>query len=129
MSAPSPTLPGNEEDMAGTPHPPPLHAANEALAALERYEVHLRQLVARWLDAELYHTVSQDMQEVRRCCHALPPLSAGWVALLIAHAELVQALWRNEPTAQRQRQLAQVLECVHAVRDRCMRLAGLPARD
>lgn len=108
-----------------------MQQGREALAALERYQLHLRQLATRRLDAELYHAVSLDIQEVRRCCHALPALSAPWVALLIAHAELSQALWRSsQPDApapeHRERLLARVLEAVGALQHRCMELPGPP---
>ena len=112
------------------PSPSPPHAANAALAALESYQRHLRPLVAGPGDPELYHHVSLAVQEVRRCCHALPALSAAWVALLIAHAELSQALWRSAqpqgaPTSgDRARLLAHVLERVGALQAQCMELAG-----
>jgi len=114
--------------MSGTSHSSP-QAVREALAALERYQLHLRQLATRWADAELYHTLSLDLQEVRRCCHLLPTLTGEWVALLIAHAELSQALWRGAPPqpaavqAERQRLLGRAGECVRALQHRCMDLA------
>jgi hypothetical protein len=115
-----------QNDMPGTP-PQTMQDGRNALAALERYQLHVRQLATRGLDAELYHAVSLDIQEVRRCCHAFPALSADWVALLIAHAELSQALWRSgQPDAagpeQRQRLLAHTLECVRQLQQRCMDL-------
>ena len=109
-----------------------MQIAHEALAALERYHLHLRQLAVGRVDPELYHQVSVDIQEVRRCCHAAPALSGGWVGLLIAHAELSQALWRSAqpqgaPSAQeRQRLLDKVAECVRALQEHCMELAGHP---
>jgi hypothetical protein len=112
-------------------HPPsPPKAVHEALAALERYQLHLRQLAVGGVDPELYHRVSLEIQEVRRCCHQAPALSAPWVALLIAHAELSQALWRSAqpqgaPTVEeRQRLLAHVLDCVRALQGQCMELAA-----
>ena len=114
--------------MPGSP-PPTVQQGREALAALERYQLHLRQLSTRRLDAELYHAVSLDIQEVRRCCHPIPALSASWVALLIAHAELSQTLWRNgqadaNTPADRERLLAHVLDTVRQLQQRCMDLAG-----
>jgi len=115
--------------MSGHPPSPPL-GVHAALAALERYQLQLRQLARGGVDPELYHRVSVEVQEVRRCCHEVPALSARWVALLIAHAELSQALWRTgqpqgAPTsAARERLLGQVLGCVHALQRRCMELAG-----
>ena len=106
--------------------------AREALAALERYQLHLRQLATRWVDAELYHHVSVDIQAVRRCCHETPALAAGWIALLIAHAELSQALWRAAHPAsapqERQRLLEQVFDAIAVLQRQCMDLLG-PAED
>src|SRR5262245_5214339 len=120
----SPTLPGRTT-MSGSAYPIP-QAAREALAALERYQLHLRQLATRWVDAELYHHISVDVQEVRRCCHEVPVLSSGWVALLIAHAELSQALWRAAHPAsapeERQRLLGNVFECIAELERQCMGL-------
>jgi hypothetical protein len=115
--------------MSSSPRSIP-QAIHEALAALERYQLHLRQVAAARVDPELYHQVSLDIHEVRRCCHALPALSAGWVALLIAHAELSQALWRagqpqGAPGAEeRQQLLGHVLACVRALQAQCMELAA-----
>jgi hypothetical protein len=101
-------------------------AAAETLAALDRYQLHVSQLAGRWLDAELYRTVSADLEAVRRCCQQLPALSAGWVSLLIAHAELMHALWQasksNAKSGQpeRQRLLDQVQERVRAIHTACM---------
>lgn len=117
--------------MPGRPPTPP-NAVHEALAALERYQLHLRQLALGGVDPELYHRVSLEIQEVRRCCHAALALSASWVALLIAHAELSQALWRagqpqGGPTLEeRRRLLVRVLDCVRALQAQCMELAGPP---
>jgi hypothetical protein len=115
--------------MSGSPPSTP-QAAHEALAALERYQSHLRQLAVAGVEPELYHQVSLDIHEVRRCCHELPPLSAGWVALLISHAEHSQALWRagqpqGAPGAEeRQQLLGHVMNCVRALQAQCMDLAA-----
>ena len=119
-----------QNKMSGAPPSLP-QPARDALAALERYQLHLRQL-ATGPDPEQYHRVSLAIQEVRHCCHAVPTLSAPWIALLIAHAELSQALWRAAlpqgapPLDERQRLLSQVLERVHALQAQCMELVGFP---
>ncbi len=103
--------------------------ANELLAALERYQRNVKQLAAHWRDAELHRIVSQHSEEIRRGCRALPAVSAQWVGLLIAHAELLQALWRSgDPrfpmtAADRERLLAAALEHVHELQQACMTLA------
>lgn len=110
--------------------PSDAQAASETLAALERYRQHVTKLTARWMDAELYHTVSLDLEDVRRCCHALPRVANTWVALLIAHAELVAGLWQlsNRPATERredhERLLQRLLQCADALRDACMRQLG-----
>jgi hypothetical protein len=109
-------------DMPGTSPSTP-QAASQALAATESYTLHVRQLVTNWRDTGLYHSVSLDMQEVRRCCQRVPALSAPWVALLLAHTELMQSLWRSgQPqaildAAERQRLLAQVLGCAQVLQE------------
>lgn len=121
--------------MTGPTIPTP-EAARQVLASLERYQLHLRRLVSHWLDAELYHTVSLDMQALRSSCHALPAVSSQWVALLIAHAELVQALWRDgQPApgvaaADIPKLLEQVMACARVLQERCMALGvpGAPPR-
>lgn len=112
--------------MPGHSFPP--QAAGETLAALERYQSHLRQLVAHWMDLELYRTASADLEQVRRCCQQLPQSSGGWVGLLIAHAELAHALWDSSradskvTAAERQRLLAQAEARIHALQVLCMDL-------
>lgn len=108
--------------------PSDAQAASDTLAALERYRLHVTKLTARWMDAELYHTVSLELDKVRHCCHALPQLSGAWVALLIAHAELVAGLWQtsDRPAVERQsdhqRLLGHLLECGDALQAQCMKL-------
>lgn len=112
--------------MPSTPSVPP---ANALLAALERYALHATQLTARWMDAQLYSTVSEDMEAIRRACQAQPGLGAAWVSLLIAHAELMHALWqapatpRDAGAADRERLLARVQDEVRTLRAAGLRLA------
>lgn len=114
--------------MPSTSTVPP--AADALLAALERYAQHVTQLTARWSDAQLYHAVSEDVEAVRQGCNGLPGLDTAWVTLLIAHAELMHALWQagSSPgetgVAQRRRLLGKVQEDVRALQGAAMRLAG-----
>ena len=113
--------------MPRTPSVPP---AQELLAALERYALHVARLTGRWTDADLYNTVSQDVEAVRLACRPHPDLASAWVSLLIAHAELMHALWQAPGTpseagaADRQRLLARVQAEVRALQAMGMRLDG-----
>ena len=108
--------------------------ARHLMAALESYEPHVRELVAGWLDMDLYMAVSAEIDELKLFCSALPELSVPWVSLLISHAELVYCLWRNSQSAplrppEVERRLNEHLECVHWLRARARRIAGAePAR-
>jgi hypothetical protein len=109
------------------PQPVP-EAAGALLAALERYRLHAGRLAGRGADPDLYHEVALDLDEVRRCCQALPMLSARWVALLIAHAEWMHSLWQSGRTpaveGERARLLAKVLDSAQALQSDCGGLAG-----
>ena len=113
--------------MADVPNPTP-RAAREALAALERYQLHVTRLVGNWLDMDLYHTVSVDIDLVRRACHGVPHLAAPWVALLIAHAELMHCLWRGSrpggaaAASERQELLVRTRAACAGMQDMCMQL-------
>ena len=108
--------------------------ARHLMMALESYEPHVRDLVAGWLDMDLYLTVSAEIDDLKLCCSTLPELSVPWVSLLISHAELVHCLWRNsQPAPPRpsevERRLNEHLESVHWLRARARRIAGEePAR-
>jgi hypothetical protein len=101
-------------------------AASEALAALERYQLHVTRLAGNWLDMDLYHSVSADIEQVRRSCHGVPHLAGPWVNLLIAHAELMHALWRGSRPGgsgeQRQELLARTRAACLSLQDVCMQL-------
>jgi hypothetical protein len=104
-------------------------AANQALAALERYEGALRQLAADWGDMQLYTNAAERLDEVRRCCGLVPALAVQWIELLIANAELVQSVWdsaADDAHATRSKEhLEHVLSCSRVLRDACMqRLPG-----
>jgi hypothetical protein len=107
---------------------PTSQAAGATLAALERYQLHVRRLVASRLDTDLYRSVSDDVEEVRRNCRKLPRLTGPWVALLIAHAELIDGLWRSAregstvTDAERRELLAQAIERAAGVASACMEL-------
>ena len=113
--------------MPEAPHSPS-KAAGDALAAAEAYRRDVRELCTRWMDAELYHQVSQELEQVRRGCLGTPALSGPWVAVLIAHAELMHALWQASSTppdsgqATRERLLQRLEDSLAALQAACMRL-------
>ena len=115
--------------MPETPHSPS-EAASEALAAVERYRRYVRQLCTHWTDADLYHLASQELEQVRRSCRGAPALSGRWVAVLIAHAELMHALWQAPGTPPdsgrplRERLLGRLDESLAALQAACMKLVG-----
>jgi hypothetical protein len=115
------------------PSPSVPQAARDLLAVLERYGLHVGQLTGRWMDAELYHTVSLEIDAIRHGCQRLPGLSSPWIALLIAHAELMHALWQassappGSPMTERHRLLAKLHGQLRQLEEQCMTLAGGPA--
>ena len=99
--------------------------AFQLAATIESYEQHVEALLAAWPDMERYRTVSESIEEIRRYASALPVVSVQFVALLIAHTELVHALWKqsNDPGLAANRALpparAQHAECTAVLRQKC----------
>lgn len=99
--------------------------------ALARYERHVRKLAATWLDMDLYQTVSEEIEEIKRQCAAAPELRVPWTHTLISHAELIHALWRQGDhagaTPEVDAALSAHLSCVDALARRCLRAeAAIP---
>ena len=102
--------------------------AFQLAAALEDYEQHVAVMVDTWLDMELYREVSDQIEQIRMFCAALPQFGPPWVELLIAHAELVHSLWRlrfrDDPSDRKK--LGQVrtrhAAAVESLKGPCMRL-------
>jgi hypothetical protein len=110
-------------------HAPVLDAiAFQLAAALERYEQDVGRMMDTWLDMDLYREVSRQVEEIRMYSAALPQLSASWLEVLIAHAELIHHMWRvqNARPAPQARDLAAVRErhaaAVRRLHDACLRL-------
>jgi hypothetical protein len=99
--------------------------AFQLAATIDSYEQHVEELLAAWPDMERYRTVSESIEEIRRYASALPAVSVQFVALLIAHTELVHALWKqtNDPGHAANPALApareQHGECIAALRQKC----------
>jgi hypothetical protein len=68
--------------------------AFELAAAVENYEKATDQLVATWLDMDLYQSVSRQVDHMRMLSASLPQLAVPWVNLLISHTEFVHCLWK-----------------------------------
>jgi hypothetical protein len=100
----------------------------QLMATLEQYELDVERLVASWLDMECYREVSERIEAIRGYSAALPQLSAQWVELLIAHAELVHCLWRSQNlrSAEREPLVAAALRqhgtCIRTLHERCRTL-------
>ena len=99
--------------------------AFQLAATIESYERHVEALLVAWPDMERYRTVSEGIEEIRRYTSALPTVSVQFVALLIAHTELIHALWKqtNVPGQAANRALVPAREqhgkCVAALRHKC----------
>lgn len=103
-------------------------SALRVVAALETYEQQVRRLAAEWLDIELYHSASAEIERIRAACAKLPQVSVAWVDLLISHAELVHCLWRSgqpqgaSAAALVQQRLHEHLASIAALAERCRML-------
>lgn len=71
------------------------------MAALDAYELASARLVEAWPDPHLYADVTQQIEEIREHGVSNPVLTVLSLQLVIAHSELVSALWQNasEPVA------------------------------
>jgi hypothetical protein len=69
--------------------------ALQLAAAVESYEHQVEALLAAWPDMERYRTVTESIEDIRRYAAVLPTVSVQFVALLIAHTDLVHALWKQ----------------------------------
>lgn len=102
--------------------------AFQLVAAVESYEQEVDLLLAAWPDMEQYRAVSERIEAVRRYAAALPTVSVQFVALLIAHTELVHALWQqtNDRRAVDRHELQPACEqhrrCAAALRLKCKSL-------
>ena len=114
-------------------HAPVLDAiAMQLVAALDRYEGDVGTMLETWLDMERYRAVSAQVEEIRLYSATLPQVSVPWVELLIAHAELVHCLWRQQFDSPESHLAAcsdlraRHGECIASMRARCL---GFVARS
>lgn len=98
----------------------------QLLTALDRYEEDMDLMVERWLDMDIYNTVSEEVETLRLYCTAVPPLSIPWVTLLIAHSDMVHTLWRNDQSRTKDEATLELKRhdhaaCLEVLRKRCRR--------
>lgn len=67
----------------------------QALALIERYEEHIEHFLADPDEHKHYQQVCRDIDTLQRQCLGLPTLSVAGVELLIAHTDLVCAVWSS----------------------------------
>jgi hypothetical protein len=102
--------------------------AFQLAAALDRYDQSVQRMVDTWLDMDMYRSVSDQVEEIRRYSACLPELSVPWVELLIAHSELVHSLWRLRFQADQGHRArldevrARHTACIESLKARCLRL-------
>lgn len=77
------------------PQTPALNAiARELLVLVDEHQREVARMVAAWPDPQAYDQVAAQLDRMRVLSAALFGMNIAWAELLIAHAELVQVLWR-----------------------------------
>jgi hypothetical protein len=108
-------------------HAPALTAiAFQLSAALENYQQDMDSLSDPWSQREQYKRVSDEFDMVRMLKGALPELSVAMVEVLIAHVELMSALWNSTAVAKSGSAALEGLRSRHrsaveGMRARCLR--------
>ena len=70
--------------------------ASELSRVLNQYQADVDELVSHKLETPVHRRVSADIDRIRRCSAPVPELSVPTTAVLIAHSEVIYALWRAE---------------------------------
>ena len=70
-------------------------SAFDLITALDAYDAASTQLVARWLDMELYEDFSKQLDAIRERGVSAPALTVLSLQLVIAHSELVCLMWQH----------------------------------
>lgn len=95
---------------------------------LDEYEWDVDTMIRCWGEMDTYLPVSEKIETLRRLSSALREVQGPWVELLIAHGELVFALWSkrygNRHIGSRDVKSAreQHSACIAALRMRCLKL-------
>ena len=119
--------------MSAHPEVQPDAVAAQLVAALASYEQEVEALLAAWPDMAHYEGVGARIDDIRRHAAGLPTVSVQFVALLIAHTELVHVLWTqvNGASPQHAQHLQaareQHRECAAGLRLRCKALLSTRA--
>ncbi len=104
--------------------------AFQLAAALESYQSDFDDMVQSWHDPQRYAAVNRRLEDIRMYRGALPQLSADMVEVLIAHVELVHALWdatlrpSQAAAAKIQRLREPLHRKVECMRSKCLRLCS-----
>src|SRR5205823_1607373 len=73
--------------------------ASRLISVLDRYATDMETLVQTWLDLEKFAQVTREVEQIHIFCATLPQVGRQWAGLVIAHTELVHALWKGAETA------------------------------
>ena len=68
--------------------------AFQLAAVVDAYDQDIAELVESGFEPDLYRRVTRQVDEMRMCAAALPPVSVAWVEVMIRHFELTHGLWR-----------------------------------
>ena len=106
----------------------PRFGAFELIAALDTYHAAAVRLVESWLDMDAYAQFAREIEPIREHGAAVPGLTVLALQLVIAHAELVSALWQHSsvgvsPQRMKEVRLRHAL-AVQSLRAEATRLAG-----
>jgi hypothetical protein len=114
--------------MSASPAPALSAIALQLATALERYQLHVDEMVTFWMDRQMYSAVSHELDQIRLMKGALPKLSMEMVEVLIRHVELTNCVWNmhTRPSPDAAGELAR-LRAIHrtaveAMREKCLKL-------
>jgi hypothetical protein len=95
------------------------------LANLDQYEQILQEAVAAWPAPDFVSQADPLLEAMRAQAVGLPQLSVVWIAFLVSHNQVLQALQRCESAAQRLDALEAHLGKLLDLEGKCLELATL----
>jgi hypothetical protein len=114
--------------MSASPAPALSAIALQLATALERYQLHVDEMVTFWMDRQMYSAVSHELDQIRLMKGSLPKLSIEMVEVLIRHVELTNCVWNmhTRPSPGAAGELAR-LRAIHrtaveVMREKCLKL-------